>query len=147
MKSETNLKEVQIPKVIKCKALTTEQRLERLERLTVRLLLAMPLDSTKSRLINTDSMSPATRNALRKRYDQFKAFAGYDADYAKDCLLAICADDIAAEQATLDKAQAKADAEQQKGWRAQWEAEKAAAKKVLADVQAKLTGGRVDRPA
>lgn len=140
------------PKVVDSKGiskivqLSTEQRLERLERLTVRLLLAMPSDMVQGRLINTDSMPVATRNALRKRYYQHKAYAGDEADYAFDAILAMCKADIQEEQAILSKAEAKADAIQQKQWRTALEVVRKAAKEALEEAEAKLTGDRVEHP-
>lgn len=128
------------------KILTVNERLDRLERLVVRLLLAMPLDTHTARLIDIQDMPRGINEALRNRYNSVKPFAGTEADYAKDCVFALCANDIQEIQATLSRAEAKRDAAQQKVWRAKLEAEKTAAEKVLADAQAKLAQERVDMP-
>ncbi len=122
----------------KKKELSVEQRLFRLERLIVRALLSTPLDTGASRLIDPEVFPRATQTALTKRFDRFHPVVGDEAKYALDSVLAICGDDIEAEQSAVEAAEAKRVALVKEGKRQVLKAEKLAAEEAMRAAQEKL---------
>lgn len=91
-------------------ALSTPQRLDRLERVVVRALLSLPLLGSQSNpAIAIEGMPAATKTALHKRFYQFSKDEDLvEAEYALKFVLDVCADDIVAaevaEAVAADKA-------------------------------------------
>jgi len=120
------------------KPLNVNERLDRLERLIVRALLALPADVSRSRMINVEAQGRVTANALNKRFYQYESGTCEAREYALKCVLDMCTDDIAAAQIEQDAADAKAKAIKREAARAAAEEAKRIAEDQAKNAQAEL---------
>ena len=102
-------------------------RLDRIERLLVRLCLAQPLDVHTARRIDPAAFSRPIQNAMAKRFSQNEGAAAAEAKFTEDALLELLSDDIAESEKEWAAANAQAAELIKDGKRAAAERRKAAA--------------------